>query len=125
MTFKKFSRKSITRGKEPMIAILKTGNFWINGFCRQKFLKDYEYVMFFYDEEKKIIGIKPSSEDEDAYRIREVPRGKGVLVSGSAFLKYFKIDYKKTRRFKVSWDDENKLLKINLYEEIPPIIEDN
>ena len=115
MGFEKFTAKSRPVKDKAMVSILKGGQFGINQVCYQKYLKDYKKIIFYYDRERNTIGIKPTNESViEAYDIRLGRGGNLANVSGTAFMKYYKIEHKESRAYMAAWNDEEKLVEVDL-----------
>lgn len=118
MAFEEFKAKKVQL-KTPFVSILRSGNIGVNSACYKKYFKDYTYIVFFYDRERRIIGIKPVEKElPNSYSIRRNRAGGGSgNVAASAFLKSFVgIDYNKqgSKGYEVSWNDDEGLLEVYL-----------
>ncbi len=114
MAFETFTgRQKVTN--EPKVSILKQGNFnFNNGATRILKDKSVTYLQLLFDKEKNKIGFKPcTKKTEGAYQLRE-SKG-GAQISGMAFLRHYQIPYKdKTRSYPAHWDEQQKMLIIDL-----------
>lgn len=115
MAFERFEASRMTRLAEPAVSILKTGGFGFNqAFC-MRFLSGHDYVQLYFDKDRKIIGLKPVQEgEEDAIKIRKVTGGKSATIAARPFFTYFNIKHEKTRSYKASWNEVDKLVEIRL-----------
>ena len=115
MGFEKYTGKWAIIKDQASISILKGGQFGINQACHRKYFKDYKCAFFYYDKETEKIGIQPTNEEtKDSYPIRLSRGGNLANISAISFLKYFKIDYRVTKAYPVTWNDDEKLVEINL-----------
>ena len=114
MAFETFTgRQTVTN--EPRVSILKQGNFnFNNGASKILHDKSVAFLQLLFDKETNRIGFKPSGKGKPgAYKLRESKGGS--QISGMAFLKHYQIPYKSgTRSYPASWDDEQKMLIIDL-----------
>lgn len=118
MAFEEFKAKKIQL-TSPYAAILKSGSISINTACYDKYFKDVSHIIFLYDRERKVIGIRPAQKElTHSYAIRKNrDTGGGGSVAATAFLKSFvKINYEKqgTKQYEVSWNSEENLLEVYL-----------
>ena len=115
MGFEKFTAKSKPVRDKAMVSILKGGQFGINQVCYQKYFKVYKKVILYYDRERNTIGIKPTNEEAiEAYNIRLGRGGQLANISGVAFLKYYKIEHKESKPYMATWNNEEKLVEVDL-----------
>jgi len=121
MAFEEFRTKNIKNSqlKNPCVAILKSGTISFNTACYEKYFKDVLRIIFFYDRERKIIGIKPAQKKlANSYILRkDRATPSGGQVSARSFLKSFvEIDYEKqgTKHYEVVWNFEENLLEVYL-----------
>lgn len=112
MAFEKFERKG--RASRPIIGIGRHGTITINDICYDKYFKDATCVSFYYDRERKIVGIKPEKKENNAaYPLRKQPKG-GAVVSGRGFLRYFDIELNKSIRFTPRWNAQFELVEVDI-----------
>ncbi|NQS89157.1 hypothetical protein HQ584_05150 [Patescibacteria group bacterium] len=117
MAYLQFHRKEGRMRRGDYITIAKNGTFRVSSDCYEKYFIGFKSVMFYYDKDRKSIGIKPMEEaSADSYDIRVTTRenSKSVTITGISFLKYFGVDYSKTSKYEPKWNDEEKLLEIDL-----------
>lgn len=84
-------------------------------------LKRPPKVLLGFDEKNLVIGVRPIQEEADeprAYKFAERERAGTVRIGNKDFLKYIssisKIDFRKSKRYLASWDEENQVLIIDL-----------
>ena len=115
MGFVEFDGKRIQSGNNPRVTILKTGLFGINKVCYEQYFKNYEYVVFSYDNERNVIGLRPTHEDtKKTYTIRSSRKGTMVIISATAFLNFFRIKHEVSTAYSIIWNDKEKLVEVDL-----------
>ena len=116
MAFEAFTgRQKVTN--EPKVTLLKQGNFnFNNGALKLLKEKGTDYLQLLFDKETNRVAFKPCDKNtQGAYKLRD---NKGVgQISGMAFLKHYRIEYKdKTRSFPAAFDEKRQIMVINLGE---------
>ena len=115
MSFEKFSRRKRAGRGGVTVTVLKNGTLGISRRCYEELLGGQKYAILYYDRDRRIIGIQPTNkEDEEAYPIRTLKNTKSVVISAAAFLKYFNIPHDVSKAYKVKWNEEAKLLELDL-----------
>jgi hypothetical protein len=118
MSYKQFHRSEGKARKKRGVYITITNNGLIcfSKECYSKFIEGYTSVLYFYDEEKKFIAIKPiKSKTPDSYDIKTSKRGNMHLVEGIAFLrKYGSFHITKGKRYIPDYNEKEELLEIDL-----------
>ena len=113
MAFERFTKTG--RGYTPKVSIWTRGQIGFNQGAVERFkLKDFDYAVLFYDRDERKIGVRFTTEaSEDG--ANKIVKGKtGVFISAKAFLDYYQIDHRKTRRYDVAHDNENDLYVFTL-----------
>lgn len=109
MGFEVFEKKSAPLAKVPSITIQKRGLFSLNR-AAYALLKDPEAVVLMWDAERQMVGIKAADiADPNAYpaRPQSAKTGKGpVMVAGTMFTQYYKIDTTESARWVPSMDGD-------------------
>jgi hypothetical protein len=91
--FQKFDKRTSRLVKRPELTIQAKGTLSLNAAAHH-LIGSPEAVELLYDEENKVIGLRPvSPEDPDAYPVRPIGGGGTYVLSGRAFLKWFDIDF--------------------------------
>ncbi|MDP2012904.1 MAG: hypothetical protein Q8L05_01630 [Actinomycetota bacterium] len=100
MGFQVFDKRLAPLAKAPSITIQKRGIFSINKTAH-KLIHEADSVELLFDDEAKIIAMRPSSEAH-AYVVRpQSSRDSGqMILSATAFTQYFDIDTSISRRYK-------------------------
>ncbi|MBM3319704.1 MAG: hypothetical protein FJY73_03395 [Candidatus Eisenbacteria bacterium] len=101
--------------REPQITISKRGNIGINTVCDRTYLKEFDYVVYYYDRDKTTIGIKPMKEElPNAYRIKRYKNGSIVMLSAVAFLDHYQIPREKTRSYPCTWNEKKGMIEVEV-----------
>jgi len=113
--FEKFIPQRLTT-KQPKITILPRGMLWLNFVTAKNFFEGFNRTVLLYDKERKVIGLRPSNEEKCSYCLSRSKDGKhrDIVVSAIAFLNHFKISHEKKRSYRPTWNQEEKLLEIDL-----------
>ncbi|HEX3359599.1 MAG TPA: hypothetical protein VHS74_01290 [Solirubrobacterales bacterium] len=115
MPFETFKRQRAIQTTEPAVTIQKRGTFSLNSPAFEA-LGNPEYLELLYDRQERLIGLrKADSSVPHAYLVR--PLGKGgttQMVSGTAFLAYYGIEFDTARRWIAQLQDD--VLVIDLKE---------
>lgn len=112
MSFVKFERKG--RASKPMIGIGRHGTITINDICYSKYFKDAKNISFYYDPDRKIIGMKPETTENNATYPMRIQATGGAVISGRGFLRYFGIELNKATRFEPRWNEQEKFVEIDI-----------
>jgi len=117
--FEQFVHKQYSATDTPVVTITKTKLFNFNSYAMKHIIKGYDHISLFFNKEKSQVGFKLLTEETDySYPIRKSRRENLGSISGIAFLKYYKIAPKDTKRYKIDYDDEEKMMVINIKEPI-------
>lgn len=114
MAFELFTKKG---GKisSPKITIASAGYIGFNSACMDKFFKNKKFVQLYYDKDKKSMGLKPTEKEiEGAFKISSSGPGKPGSMAGKSFLKYYEIDFSKTKSFVSDWNEKEEMLVIKI-----------
>lgn len=113
MAFEKFTQTG--RGFKPKVSIWKRGQVGFNqGAARLFDLEKFGYVVFYYDQDTKRVGLQLTNDSaaEGANKVKV--RATGASVGAKAFLDYYQIDYEKTKSYEITKDKESGLYVIDL-----------
>jgi hypothetical protein len=113
MGFEKFTETA--RSYRAKVSIRSNGTIGLNGGAVNKFnLERFEWVILYFDKERKLIGIKPTaSENEEG--THKINRGKtGAWIAARRFLDYYEAGITKTKRFDATWDDKEKMIIVQV-----------
>lgn len=115
MAFKKFKNQdSKSSSPFPILSIWKKGAAGFNIAAYQLCKLDkYNFVETYFDEDINRIGFRFVPEKTEYSRSLS-KRPSGCTFALRAFLKYYKIDYSATKKYRLEFDEENKLYVIQL-----------
>jgi len=115
--FEKFTKRKYKSFDNPKATITKDNIINFNSAAMRKYIKDYTYAIFYFDKKNKLIGIELTNQDtQEAYKIRKDRNGKLGSVSAISFLKYYEIQSEKTLTYSIEWNEQDKMLIIDLKE---------
>lgn len=105
MAFEEFRKRAAPMPKSPSLTFQKHGTVSLNRPAMD-LLGHPKYVVFMYDRDDRIVGLRPTDSENDGYQVRPAP-AKGVpeeqaatfVISGRAFLKYYEITPTSSQRF--------------------------
>lgn len=113
--FEEFTEVGTRAVNEPRVTITKHGIFNLNKAFMKTFVKDQTHVIFHYDKENRVIGLKLTNQPApNSYKIRIARKGTLASVSAQAFLKYNRLRRKKSYPYSAIWDEESRLIIIDL-----------
>jgi hypothetical protein len=123
MSFVRYTKS--TKSYVPKISIWKRGNIGFNQGAITKFnLTDYKYVILFYDEDEKKIGIQLTNDPSEKGVIKIIKTKTGASISAKGFLGTYGLLHDKTINYNVHYDENCKMYVIDLKEKdhVMPII---
>jgi hypothetical protein len=107
MSFEVFQHKRRVYKDTPLLGIGKAGNFSLNTAAVAKMFEGVEFIVMLYDKEANRMAVKPVRKaSEHSYKI--TGKHNMTMWGGISFLKYYGIDYSKTRKYLLTWDEELK-----------------
>ncbi len=113
MPFEKFTK--VGKTFRPRISIRSGGQMGFNQGSRNKFeLDKYGYVVLYFDRENGRIGIKLTNDNNEEGAIILHKRKLDVAISAKSFLCYYDINFDKTTIYDPIWDEENKMIILDL-----------
>lgn len=95
MSFEKF--KLIKQRSVDKISITSSHTFnFPTKFFKDNKLKDFKYVVIFFDKTRKAIGLQFTNDEEEKYKyiLQKSGRGYGGFISATSFFKVNNIDPK-------------------------------
>lgn len=99
MAFETFKRQRAPLTTEPAITIQKRGTFSLNAPAFEA-LGSPEYLELLYDRDERLIGLrKADAHVPHAYVVRPLGNGTTQMVSGTAFLAFYGIEFDAARRW--------------------------
>ncbi|MDQ7838502.1 MAG: hypothetical protein RDU59_08420 [Thermodesulfobacteriota bacterium] len=115
MPFERFTeiRKRIDT---PKAAIWSRGQIAFNQSAVEEYnINNYKYVVLFYDIDTTRVGFVFTNDEKSKGAMKLVIRkAAGASFSARAFLKNYKIDFKETQRYDLTYDEQSKLHVIDL-----------
>jgi hypothetical protein len=113
MTFERYIKPRFHR--KPAVSIWKRGQVSFNkSAVEENEIDGYDYVVLFFNRETRKIGFLFTTNDKEAGAIRLNKRKNDVTFSAIGFLNYYKVEYRATKKYDISFDEENKLYTIKL-----------
>ncbi len=106
MAFEVFEFRGRISGNTPMLTIMRTGMFSLNGAARSEMFQGVERVVLMYDPDTRRIGIKP--EKKATRNSHKLSKTSNMMFAARTFLKYYRIDYSETRKYELTWDSTLK-----------------
>ena len=113
MAFEKFVETS--RSYRAKVSIRANGTLGLNSGAVNKFnLAEFEWVVLYYDREKRLIGIKPT-ENEKEEGAQKISKGKtGAWVAARRFIDFYDIGTVKTKRLEATWDGKEEMIIVQV-----------
>ena len=115
MAFERFTK---TKGRvyTPKIGIWKRGQIGFNQPAVDKLeMEKFEYAVLFYDSDNKRVGFQFTNDanEEGACKIIKRKTG-GFSITGTSFLKFYRIDHSKTCQYDTKYDEGQSIWYIDL-----------
>jgi hypothetical protein len=113
MAYEVFTRKIIRTGS-PTVSVSRLGRIGLNQSASHAMeITSETLVLLLWDKEHKKIAIKKvTNKDARAYRITLSNKSSGF--SAKTFLDYIGYDYSQTRSFPAEWNEQEKMLEVQL-----------
>ena len=109
MAFERFTRTG-SRGYKPKASIWSRGQIGFNqGSVKTFDLEKYKYAILFYDREQRIIGVRFTDDENEKCITKLIIRPNGASISARAFLNYYNIDYTKTTKCDITYDEKEHI----------------
>lgn len=116
MAFIKFTLTG--RSFIPKASIWSRGQIGLNnGAITRYSLNNYQYAVFYFDEEENKVGIRFSNKEDEEGAVKFTVRKSGATIGAKAFLDCYAIDYSETRQYDFKHDKENDIYVIDLNNE--------
>ncbi len=115
MAFKKFTQVG-ARSFTPKVGIWAKGQVGFNKGAVEKWkLGQYSYVVLYYDDDAKQIGVQFTNDENAEGVIKIIKRATGISFSANSFLKHFEIVIPQDKQqYDVKFDNEEKMCIIDL-----------
>lgn len=113
MPFERFTKR--IRSTKPKVSIWSRGQIGFNSGVVQKFnLDQFDYAVLFFDRENRMIGVKFTSDENEAGVIKVTKRPNGISFSAKGFLQYYDVDHTETKQYDVVKDVESDIFVVDL-----------
>jgi hypothetical protein len=114
MPFVRFTESG--RSYKPRVSLRQNGTIGFNnGAVRKWKLDTFSFVVLFYDQDRKSIGIKPTNtEEEGAHKLNFGKAKKSAWVSCRKFFDFFDIPVQDTKRFDGQIDEKEKMILVQM-----------
>jgi len=113
MAFERFT--DVGRVFRPRASIRSNGQIGFNHGSVKRFeLQKSAYVVLFYDKENKKVGIRLTNDKTEPGASTLITRNGNGTVSARSFLEYYQLLPKDTMQHDIEWDEENKMLVIDM-----------
>jgi hypothetical protein len=117
--FERFSRGFVAGSRRGnYISITTSGRIMFALGFGLKHLGDCRFVELYFDDERRVLGIKPLKQmTEAAFELRiheDRKKSKSILINVSTFLRFYKIDHSIIRRYTPLWNEAAQLWEIQL-----------
>lgn len=116
MAFEVFDKRKTPLAKAPSVTIMKRGTISMTRAAHE-LLGNAETVELLFDRDRKIVGMKPAAADSPhAYVLRPQSPTKQtgpLLLSGTAFTQFYRIDTSASRRFTPHMEDDILCIDLN------------
>lgn len=125
--FEKFTRTGSSFA--PMVSLRKHGAIGLSQGALQRFglMEGAWFVVLYFDKVANVLGIQPVQNEQEDGAVKLIKRraaaknGKESIsssISAKSFFEYYGISTEETRSFKASFDDESKMIIVNLNEPV-------
>ena len=113
MAFERFVRTG--RIYTPTASIWSRGQLGFNQGALQKYdIGKYKFSILFYDKDTNCIGVKFTNDESEVGAIPITMGKTGAIVSAKAFLDYYNIEHDQTRKYPMTYNEQEELYVIQL-----------
>lgn len=114
--FEEFDRNVRPIKSDPAVTIQTKGVFSLNQAAYDQ-LGTPEAVVLLMNPDTRVIAFRAAElKQKNAYRVRQVPRGKSYMVAGKAFCDRYEIDMTQTRNYAAEMAED--LLMVDLKQHV-------
>jgi hypothetical protein len=107
-------KKGNKKYNEPAVAIYKNGRVVFNK-ASMEYVGDVSAVQLFFDESKKLIGIKPCDESADhSFKLCGLSKNTKLLQAAKFLSGIGALDFEKAVHVKVAWSNKDKMIVIDI-----------
>ena len=116
MAYEEFTKKGGQAKHGVFVSITPQKTLILSHDCHERFFKGCNAIIFFYDPERKCIGLKPLKESEErSYSIRVTRKTSNIyVITANAFLHHYGIDYSERRKYEPTWNEAEGVVEIDL-----------
>lgn len=110
MAFELYKSKG-GKSSYPSVTITSAGALSLSKYCFDKYLKDKDFVQLYYDNDKKLIGVKAvDKEGDNTFKVTRSGNRASGSIAGRSFLKHLEIDFSKRKKFVPEWNEKEGML---------------
>lgn len=115
MAFERYTKTNLRMG-EPQISIWSRGQIGLNSGAIEKYkLNNFNYAVLYFDKDTKTVGVMLTNDKKEPGAMKLVKRKSGGFsFSAQSFLKYYEIDYSKTVRYDLTYDEKENMYTFQL-----------
>ena len=117
MAFEVFEKQGRMIVRDPSVTVGLNGQLRFNRACDDKWLKskDATHVLLMFDRQRGLIGLRPCGEGvAHACPLRDSKAGR--TCSAISFLRYYEVDFSKTKVYPARWDEQANAIVLDLRE---------
>lgn len=108
-----FERDTVRRGSAPAVTIETSKRLRLNA-AAYRALQETTHVVLLFDPDTRRIGLRPCTPDNPiAYKVSALSRTRSRVISSAAFLRHYRIDTSRTRRYVASMEDDMLVVDLN------------
>lgn len=113
--WEQFKRTSKSSPKDPTVTLSSSGLIGLNTAVAKNIMGDARYALLFFDKELQLMGLKfIKQNDPDAYPIKITASKSHGSLSGTSFLKTYKIFPTETIKYAAIYNEKEKILTVDL-----------
>ena len=116
MPYEKFEGQGSWMTQGAFVSVTPQATLILSRECYDKFFKEYSAVQYFFNPEKKLIGLKPLKEKEEgSYAIRVTRKKNHIyVITANAFLSFYKIQHSERKKYEPKWNEAEGLVEFDL-----------
>lgn len=112
MAFERFTQTG--RSFRPVVSIWSRGQIGFNqGAVKRCVMKEGSFVVLFFDKDSNKIGLKIVDTEEEG-ALKPKFSSTGAVISAKSFLDYYEVDFEKTKKYELTYDDDNELYVVDV-----------
>lgn len=102
----------VSLDQQEIVSILPTGEVCVNARLREHF-EEFPCVVLLFDKARNVIGLQLTDEVTDSIPV-DIFAGEDIKLSVKGFLDHFGIPYEKKRTYKARYDEDERIVEVNL-----------